>query len=96
MAKLREKDEGEEGGGGERRKTYGDAHFEGLPILPTFLSHSFGIIIKVGSFYGVNLLLTRGDEEGEYLFDLNSRRAAVQLFEMRAKGKLLRCLFVFN
>lgn len=54
MAKLREKDEGEEGGeggGGERRKTYGDAHFEGLPVLPTFLSHSFGIIIKVGSRY---------------------------------------------
>lgn len=28
-------------------KTYSDAHFEGLIPVPTFLSYSFGIIIKV-------------------------------------------------
>lgn len=105
MAKLREKDEREEGRcGGEEWKTYSDAHLEGLLPVPTFLSYSFGIIIKVRPRFnpGFNLVetnnVTRSGKGMNFRFDNNRSTKMPLLFDhfviqMRAKGKLSRYFF---
>ena len=102
MAKLREKDEREEGRcGGEEWKTYSDAHLEGLLPVPTFLSYSFGIIIKVRPRFnpGFNLVetnnVTRSGKRVNFRFDNNCSTKMPLLFviQMRAKGKLSRYFF---